>query len=708
MRTRTRYVASLFGAALLGAAVLPALDGVPASSAPPRADAVHPAVAAGVARSLGISVDQARRELAAQDAAHRVAASLPGSLRSELSGTWFDGARLVVAVTSRSAAAQASAAGASPRLVTRGPAELGRLLAGVKSVVGTGVPGVYGWGIDVQANDVVVNVNSARQGAATEAAVARLARLGSGVRIVRTASQQRQQAGDVRPGSPWWPGSESNCSIGFPATDANGGKHFLTAGHCTNDANQAAYGQQGQANRIGTSNVGGSRSVNAREGDMGVVAVTEAGWNLSASVNTWGEAAVTVTGSAEALVGDRVCHSGNTSHWQCGVVKYTHKSVDYGGGLIIEDLTWSTACSLGGDSGGAWLLGDKAVGLHDGGPSQCVSNPSDGDLSIFQPVNEALAKWNLTLVTGSGSDTSPPTAPASLRSTGTTAASVSLAWNASTDNVGVTAYDVYQGSALATTVTGPSATVAGLSADTAYTFTVKARDAAGNTSPASNAVSARTHPGGGGDTQPPTVPGNLRSTAKTSTSVSLAWNASTDDVGVAAYDVFRGTTLAATVSTTSATVTGLSADTSYSFTVQARDAAGNRSAASAALTVRTDPGGGGRTFTSGTDYAITDYGQFFSPVQSTATGQATATVTVVVTIAHSCAEDIGISLYTPTGYAYPVKYSGSGQYNCTAWNGSRTFTVPNVLSGAAGTWKLRVTDYGPGDTGVLDAWSITL
>ncbi|GGM41431.1 cellulose binding domain-containing protein [Dactylosporangium sucinum] len=103
-------------------------------------------------------------------------------------------------------------------------------------------------------------------------------------------------------------------------------------------------------------------------------------------------------------------------------------------------------------------------------------------------------------------DTQAPSVPGSLRVTGTTSSSVSLAWNASTDNVGVTAYDVYRGGTLAATVTGTSGTVAGLSPSTAYTFTVKARDAAGNASGASNQVSATTNAGNpdnpGGSTIP--------------------------------------------------------------------------------------------------------------------------------------------------------------------------------------------------------------
>ncbi|MFJ1805851.1 MULTISPECIES: fibronectin type III domain-containing protein [unclassified Streptomyces] len=101
---------------------------------------------------------------------------------------------------------------------------------------------------------------------------------------------------------------------------------------------------------------------------------------------------------------------------------------------------------------------------------------------------------------GGGSDTQAPTAPGGLTSTGKTSSSVSLSWNAATDNVGVTAYDVYSGSARVLTVSGTSATVSGLSASTGYTFTVRARDAAGNTSAASDSVSVTTNAGSGGGT----------------------------------------------------------------------------------------------------------------------------------------------------------------------------------------------------------------
>jgi chitinase len=96
--------------------------------------------------------------------------------------------------------------------------------------------------------------------------------------------------------------------------------------------------------------------------------------------------------------------------------------------------------------------------------------------------------------------------------------------------------------------------------------------------------------GAGGDTVAPSVPAGLNSPSKTTTTVALAWSASTDNAGgsgVAGYDVYRNGTLAGSPATTSFTASGLTANTAYSFTVRARDNAGNASAQSAALSVTT-------------------------------------------------------------------------------------------------------------------------
>ncbi|WP_422657702.1 lytic polysaccharide monooxygenase [Paenibacillus sp. EC2-1] len=93
------------------------------------------------------------------------------------------------------------------------------------------------------------------------------------------------------------------------------------------------------------------------------------------------------------------------------------------------------------------------------------------------------------------------------------------------------------------------------------------------------------------DNQAPTVPGALTSTATTSSSTSLSWNASTDNVGVTGYKIYKGASLVTTVSasTLNYTVTGLTANTAYTFSVKAVDAAGNESAASNIVNVTTSP-----------------------------------------------------------------------------------------------------------------------
>ncbi|MEU7336452.1 glycoside hydrolase family 6 protein [Streptomyces sp. NPDC007074] len=99
--------------------------------------------------------------------------------------------------------------------------------------------------------------------------------------------------------------------------------------------------------------------------------------------------------------------------------------------------------------------------------------------------------------------------------------------------------------------------------------------------------------GGGGDTQAPTVPGGLAVGSTTSSGATLSWSASTDNTAVTGYDVYRNGTKVGTVTTTSYTDSGLAASTTYTYTVRAKDAAGNVSAASTAVSATTKASGGG-------------------------------------------------------------------------------------------------------------------
>jgi chitinase len=128
---------------------------------------------------------------------------------------------------------------------------------------------------------------------------------------------------------------------------------------------------------------------------------------------------------------------------------------------------------------------------------------SDGQLNVQFTMNgganyATVSAIQVTGGSGGGGDTTAPSAPTNLAVTGTTASSVSLSWGASTDNVGVTGYQVFRAGSNVATVTGTSFTDTGLAASTSYAYTVKARDAAGNVSAASNQVTGTTQASGGG------------------------------------------------------------------------------------------------------------------------------------------------------------------------------------------------------------------
>ncbi|TLX27029.1 T9SS type A sorting domain-containing protein [Chryseobacterium indologenes] len=157
------------------------------------------------------------------------------------------------------------------------------------------------------------------------------------------------------------------------------------------------------------------------------------------------------------------------------------------------DILWST------DSGNTWTT--LLAGTPNDG-SQAVTIPNattttgrimvKGSNHIFFDVNNA----NISVNAGSGTpDTVAPTPP-TLAASGTTATTTNLSWSGATDNVGVTGYDVYQGSSLIGSTASTAYTVTSLSPATTYSFTVKAKDAAGNASVASNTVTVTTLSGG--------------------------------------------------------------------------------------------------------------------------------------------------------------------------------------------------------------------
>ncbi len=195
-----------------------------------------------------------------------------------------------------------------------------------------------------------------------------------------------------------------------------------------------------------------------------------------------------------------------------------------------------------------------------------------------------------TQVVGVAADTQAPSAPSALKLTLGGTSSLSFNWAPSSDNVGVVRYDVYMGANLVGSTAQPSYIATGLTANTVYSFSVKAVDAASNVSAASTALQTSTDAlaaVSAPDTSAPSVPAALVASQVTTSTLTLGWAPSTDNVGVVSYDVLRNGTLVGSSAAPGYTYSGLAAGTSYSLSVKAVDAAGNKSAASAALAVST-------------------------------------------------------------------------------------------------------------------------
>src|SRR5215216_3435772 len=184
-------------------------------------------------------------------------------------------------------------------------------------------------------------------------------------------------------------------------------------------------------------------------------------------------------------------------------------------------------------------------------------------------------------------DRTPPTTPTNLHVTATTENSVTLAWDASTDNSRNFSYRVYLVSPFMNKVGNQARRPwASLAPTTTYSFYVYAVDKAGNRSANSNTVTVTTP---APDTAP-TTPTNLHTTAVAHTTATLAWNPSTDNSGTVTYRIEMSSiysSWAMETTQTSITWTSLSPNTTYSFYVFAFDSSGNRSANSNTLTVTT-------------------------------------------------------------------------------------------------------------------------
>ncbi|MFF4800769.1 S1 family peptidase [Streptomyces sp. NPDC001351] len=357
---------------------------VPASAADSPSHSPEPPASASLLSAmrhdLGLTESQAEARLTAEKRATAVERKAKRAAGRSYGGSWFDAGsgKLTVAVTRGANTEAVRATGATVRLVQYSARQLDAAKARVDAL--SAPTGVASWYVDAKANKLVVNVVAAHLHDNDVRVFLARARQAGPVTVRQTADVPRTFAAGTVGGDPYYTGNV-RCSIGF---SVYGG--FVTAGHCDQHTG-AVYGWDG-------SYVGDFQGSSFPDNDYAWVNVGSGWWTVPVVLG-WGTVSdQLVRGSAEAPVGASICRSGSTSHWHCGTVLAKNETVNYSQGAVHE-LTKTSVCAEPGDSGGSFISGDQAQGVTSGGWGNC----SSGGETWYQPVNEILNRYGLTLQT---------------------------------------------------------------------------------------------------------------------------------------------------------------------------------------------------------------------------------------------------------------------------------------------------------------------
>jgi streptogrisin C len=364
----------------VGTCVLMALStvitgGTPAVSAPAPTVSSDPFVAA-MQRDLGLTEAQARTRLRQEAAAMDVDPAARAAADAAYGGSWFDAARgtLVIGLSTLDKAAAVRATGAEVVRVPRPLAELDALktrLDAVKAPVD-----VAGWRVDPKAGSVVVSV---LRGGDVAGFLATARKLGP-IAVEEVDELPRSFAAGTVGGDPYIINGSVRCSIGF---SVQGG--FVSAGHCG--------GVGASVNGWDGSWMGTFAGSSFPGNDYSFIRIGGGWWTVPVVLG-WGTVPDRlVRGSAVAPVGSSICRSGSTTHWHCGTVLGLNQTVNYQQGAVHQ-MTRTNVCAQPGDSGGSFITGEQAQGMTSGGWGNC----SSGGETWFQPVNEVLGAYGLSLV----------------------------------------------------------------------------------------------------------------------------------------------------------------------------------------------------------------------------------------------------------------------------------------------------------------------
>ncbi|MFJ9884621.1 S1 family peptidase [Streptomyces sp. NPDC091287] len=380
MRHATVLRTGLSALLLLGAW---AAAGPSSASAAPANSAEAPASTAlltAMQRDFGLTEGEAVARLADEKAATALEPKAQRAAGSAFGGSWFDArtGKLVVAVTNAEKAEAVRAAGADARLVEHSAKQLDAAKVRIDAL--SAPSGVSSWHVDPATSSVVVNVVASEQRDNDVRSFVAKAREAGPVTVETTAEAPQTFAAGTVGGDPYYTGNV-RCSIGF---SVHGG--FVTAGHC-GGAGQSVRGWDGSA-------IGNFQGSSFPGNDYAWVNVANGWWTVPVVLG-WGTVSdQLVRGSNEAPIGASICRSGSTTRWHCGRVLAKNETVNYSQGAVHQ-MTKTSVCAEGGDSGGSFISGDQAQGVTSGGWGNC----SGGGETWYQPVNEILNRYGLTLHT---------------------------------------------------------------------------------------------------------------------------------------------------------------------------------------------------------------------------------------------------------------------------------------------------------------------
>ncbi|KAG8623184.1 hypothetical protein KVT40_008160 [Elsinoe batatas] len=363
---------------------------LPLIHAAPTGTTLHPSLLDAMKRDLGLDAEQATARVARELSAVDVIEHLKTTAGASFGGAWVaqDGQTINVAVTDEALSAEITAAGATPSVVANSLDRLSEAKAALDALVINKADsraiapaqGVASWYVDVATNKVVLEALSTSQTQAAD--FAKQVGLTEAEFTVKEVAEMPTTLATIQGGVAYLIDGASRCSIGFTVTTG-----FVTAGHCGR-ASARATTTGGAA--LGTF----SGSVFPGSADMAFVRASS-GNTLSGTINRYGQSTIAVSGSTAAAVGASVCRSGSTTGVSCGVVQGLGATVNYSQGAVTG-LTRTSVCAEPGDSGGSFYSGSQAQGVTSGGSGNCQT----GGTTYFQPVNEILSTYGLTLVKG--------------------------------------------------------------------------------------------------------------------------------------------------------------------------------------------------------------------------------------------------------------------------------------------------------------------